>query len=120
MRHIPVVIPKDADAHIDADLGEAVLTMMKQNMFAELTSAADGHARWHWPRSSHRPSAVQSGVRDARSAIAREPLAGISNSLTLALRRSLSDDRQQAPPALELPTAAAVRSACSPARDPRP
>ena len=49
VRHIPVVIPKDADAHIDADLGEAVLTMMKQNVFAELTSAADGHARWHWP-----------------------------------------------------------------------
>lgn len=41
VRHFPVVIPTDAVAHIDADLGAAALTMMKQNMDAELTSAAD-------------------------------------------------------------------------------
>jgi nicotinamidase-related amidase len=41
VRHIQVVIPTDAVAHIDADLGRAALTMMEQNMSAELTSAAD-------------------------------------------------------------------------------
>jgi nicotinamidase-related amidase len=41
VRHIPVVIPTDAVAHIDADLGKAALAMMEQNMDAELTSAAD-------------------------------------------------------------------------------
>ena len=41
VRHIPVVIPTDAVAHIDADLGKAALAMMQQNMNAELTSAAD-------------------------------------------------------------------------------
>jgi nicotinamidase-related amidase len=41
VRHIPVVIPTDGVAHIDADLGKAALAMMKQNMDAELTSAAD-------------------------------------------------------------------------------
>ncbi len=41
VRHIPVVIPTDAVAHIDAELSDAALTMMKQNMSAELTSAAD-------------------------------------------------------------------------------
>jgi nicotinamidase-related amidase len=41
VRHIPVVIPTDAVAHIDADLGQAALKMMQQNMDAELTSAAD-------------------------------------------------------------------------------
>src|SRR5689334_12339341 len=40
VRHIPVVIPTDGVAHIDADLGKAALTMMEQNMDAELTSAA--------------------------------------------------------------------------------
>ena len=41
VRHIPVVIPTDAVAHIDAELGAAALKMMEQNMEAELTSAAD-------------------------------------------------------------------------------
>jgi DNA-binding transcriptional LysR family regulator len=43
--------------------------------------------------------------------VTREPRAGIRNSLTVALRRSLDDDMQQAPPVLELPTAVAVRAA---------
>ncbi|OBH50700.1 cysteine hydrolase family protein [Mycobacterium sp. E2479] len=41
VRHFPVVIPTDAVAHIDADLGAAACTMMRQNMAAELTTAAD-------------------------------------------------------------------------------
>lgn len=41
VRHFPVVIPTDAVAHIDADLGKAALTMMERNMSAELTTAAD-------------------------------------------------------------------------------
>jgi DNA-binding transcriptional LysR family regulator len=43
--------------------------------------------------------------------VTREPRAGIRNSLVVALRRSLGDDVQQAPPVLELPTAAAMRAA---------
>jgi len=41
VRHIPVVIPTDAVAHLDAKLRDAALTMMERNMSAELTSAAD-------------------------------------------------------------------------------
>jgi nicotinamidase-related amidase len=41
VRHFPVVVPTDAVAGIDAELGKAALTMMEQNMEAELTSAAD-------------------------------------------------------------------------------
>lgn len=41
VRHIPVVIPTDTVAHIDAELGAAALKMMESNMDAELTSAAD-------------------------------------------------------------------------------
>lgn len=41
VRHFPVVIPTDAVAHIDAELGAAALKMMGANMEAELTSAAD-------------------------------------------------------------------------------
>ncbi|MGE2817711.1 cysteine hydrolase family protein [Mycobacterium heidelbergense] len=41
VRHFQVVIPTDAVAHIDADLGAAALRMMEQNMAAELTTAAD-------------------------------------------------------------------------------
>lgn len=41
IRHIPVVLPRDAVAHIDADLGDAALQMMERNMSAELTTAAD-------------------------------------------------------------------------------
>ncbi|HTY27205.1 MAG TPA: isochorismatase family cysteine hydrolase, partial [Mycobacterium sp.] len=41
VRHFSVVVPPDAVAHIDADLGRAALRMMESNMSAELTSAAD-------------------------------------------------------------------------------
>jgi nicotinamidase-related amidase len=41
VRHFPVVIPTDAVAHIDAELGAAALKMMEANMDAELTTAAD-------------------------------------------------------------------------------
>jgi nicotinamidase-related amidase len=41
VRHFPVVIPRDAVAHIDDELGEAALKMMERNMSAELTTAAD-------------------------------------------------------------------------------
>ena len=41
VRHFPVVVPTDAVAHLDAELGKAALRMMEQNMSAELTSAAD-------------------------------------------------------------------------------
>jgi nicotinamidase-related amidase len=40
VRHIPVVIPTDAVAHLDAELGAAALAMMERNMSAELTLAA--------------------------------------------------------------------------------
>lgn len=40
VRHIPVVVPRDAVAHIDAELGAAALKMMERNMDAELTQAA--------------------------------------------------------------------------------
>ena len=41
VRHFPVVVPRDAVAHIDAELGAAALKMMERNMSAELTTAAD-------------------------------------------------------------------------------
>jgi nicotinamidase-related amidase len=41
VRHFPVVIPTDAVAHIDAELGAAAIRMMESNMSAEVTSAAD-------------------------------------------------------------------------------
>jgi nicotinamidase-related amidase len=41
VRHFPVVIPRDAVAHIDSALGDAALKMMERNMDAELTVAAD-------------------------------------------------------------------------------
>lgn len=41
VRHFSVVVPPDAVAHIDAELGQAALTMMRKNMTAELTTAAD-------------------------------------------------------------------------------
>jgi nicotinamidase-related amidase len=41
VRHFSVVIPTDAVAHIDAELGAAALKMMERNMSAELTIAAD-------------------------------------------------------------------------------
>ncbi|BBZ40551.1 cysteine hydrolase family protein [Mycobacterium conspicuum] len=41
VRHFDVVIPRDAVAHIDAELGAAALKMMERNMSAEVTTAAD-------------------------------------------------------------------------------
>ncbi len=41
VRHYSVVVPPDAVAHIEADLGKAALRMMQSNMRAELLPAAD-------------------------------------------------------------------------------
>jgi hypothetical protein len=44
VRHFPVVIPRDAVAHIpyqDVELGDAACKRMERNMDAELTVAAD-------------------------------------------------------------------------------
>ena len=41
VRHFPVVVPPDAVAHIDAELGEAALKMMQRNMSAEIVPAAE-------------------------------------------------------------------------------
>jgi nicotinamidase-related amidase len=41
VRHFQMMVPTDAVAHIDSDLGAAPLTMMQLNMSAELTTAAD-------------------------------------------------------------------------------
>lgn len=40
VRHFQVVIPTDAVAHIDEELGAAALKMMERNMSAKLTTAA--------------------------------------------------------------------------------
>jgi nicotinamidase-related amidase len=39
IRHIPVVVPREAVAHIHADLAEAALRMMELNMEAEVVGA---------------------------------------------------------------------------------
>lgn len=41
VRHFDVVLPPDAVAHIDAELGTAALKMMEQNMAANLLPAAE-------------------------------------------------------------------------------
>ena len=41
VRHFIVVVPPDAVAHIDADLGDAALKMMQHNMSAEIVPAAE-------------------------------------------------------------------------------
>jgi nicotinamidase-related amidase len=41
VRHLPMVVPPDAVAHIDAELGKAALKMMERNMSAEIVTAAD-------------------------------------------------------------------------------
>lgn len=41
VRHFDVVIPSDAVAHIDADLGRAALEMMRRNMSAEIVPASE-------------------------------------------------------------------------------
>ncbi|ORA27014.1 cysteine hydrolase family protein [Mycobacterium aquaticum] len=40
LRHFDVVIPSDAVAHIDEDLGTAALEMMRRNMNARITDSA--------------------------------------------------------------------------------
>jgi DNA-binding transcriptional LysR family regulator len=59
-----------------------------------------------------RPSRVVSACELAQTPlITREPRSGIRVSLTVALRRVLGDDMQQAASVLELPTASAMRAA---------
>ncbi|WP_102142435.1 cysteine hydrolase family protein [Mycobacterium hubeiense] len=41
VRHLDVVVPRDAVAHIDSALGDAALKMMERNMRAEIVPAAD-------------------------------------------------------------------------------
>jgi nicotinamidase-related amidase len=41
IRHFQIVVPRDAVAHIDADLAKASLRMMEGNMRAEIMDAAD-------------------------------------------------------------------------------
>ena len=41
IRHFSVVVPADAVAHIDAELGDAALKMMENNMRAEISRCAD-------------------------------------------------------------------------------
>jgi nicotinamidase-related amidase len=41
IRHIPVIVPRDAVAHIHEDLAEAALRMMELNMEAEVVRAGD-------------------------------------------------------------------------------
>jgi nicotinamidase-related amidase len=42
IRGYDIVVPRDAVAHIDADLARAALAMMESNMHAEIVSVADG------------------------------------------------------------------------------
>jgi nicotinamidase-related amidase len=41
IRHIPVIVPRDAVAHIDDDLADAALRMMEMNMDADVCGADD-------------------------------------------------------------------------------
>jgi nicotinamidase-related amidase len=41
VRHFDVVVPRDAVAHIHADLADAALTMMERNMRAQVEAADD-------------------------------------------------------------------------------
>jgi nicotinamidase-related amidase len=41
IRHIPIVVPRDAVAHIHEDLAEAALRMMELNMEAEVVDAGE-------------------------------------------------------------------------------
>jgi nicotinamidase-related amidase len=41
VRHFDVVVPPDAVAHIDPELGDVALKMMRRNMRAELRPSAD-------------------------------------------------------------------------------
>jgi nicotinamidase-related amidase len=42
MHGYELVVPPDAVAHIDPELGEAALKMMERNLHAELVTVADG------------------------------------------------------------------------------
>jgi len=83
---------------------------------AELGSCVVGHDELvivvppshKWARNSRVVSARELAETPL---VTREPRAGIRISLAVALRRTLGDDVQQAPPVLELPTAAAMRAA---------
>lgn len=63
----------------------------------------------------HKWARRSSGVSAAELAqtplVTREPHSGIRDSLTAALQEALGDDMQQAPPVLELSSAAAMRAA---------
>ncbi|KZS57446.1 LysR family transcriptional regulator [Mycobacterium ostraviense] len=61
-----------------------------------------------WTRRA-RP--VSSGELAQTPLVTREPRSGIRDSLTVALRQVLGDDVRQAPPVLELSSAAAMRAA---------
>ncbi|ORV96975.1 LysR family transcriptional regulator [Mycobacterium kyorinense] len=61
-----------------------------------------------WARRSGHVSAAELAQTPL---VTREVGAGIRDNLTMALRRALGEDMQQAPPVLELPSAAAVRAA---------
>jgi nicotinamidase-related amidase len=41
VRHFPIVVPSDAVAHIDPELGDAAVKMMESNMRATIAVAAD-------------------------------------------------------------------------------
>jgi len=61
-----------------------------------------------WARRSR---AVTARELAQTSLVAREPHSGIRDSLTVALREVLGDDMEQAPPVMELTSAAAMRAA---------
>ncbi|BBY08548.1 putative HTH-type transcriptional regulator [Mycobacterium noviomagense] len=61
-----------------------------------------------WARRSRVVSAAELAQTPL---VTREPRSGIRDSLTVALRRALGDDMRQAPPVLELTSAAAMRAA---------
>jgi DNA-binding transcriptional LysR family regulator len=61
-----------------------------------------------WARRSRVVTARELGQTPL---VTREPRSGIRDSLTVALRQVLGDDMQQAPPVLELTSAAAMRAA---------
>ncbi len=65
-------------------------------------------ARHKWTR---RPQGVSAAEVAQTPLVTREPHSGIRESLTVALRRTLGRDMEQAAPALELSSAAAMRAA---------
>ncbi|BBH69676.1 LysR family transcriptional regulator [Actinoplanes sp. OR16] len=67
--------------------------------------APPGH-RW-----ANRKTPITAAELAATALVTREPGSGTRDSLTAALRAVLGDDVRQAPPVLELSTAAAVRAA---------